>query len=98
MDELKQLICEKETESLVLKWAGEEDVKVYLAELEEKRRFSLRMRNNEGLHHREIDRDKRIKELEENAEDERLKAACKCSFKLPCIWYHDGYHLYLIFF
>lgn len=77
MQELKNLAHEQETEWLALKWAGEDDAKAYLAELDEKRRESLRLRNEEGSRHRKLDAEAREREIMEAHADEELRAACK---------------------
>ena len=74
MEELRELAREKETESLVLKWAGENDAKAYLAQCEEERRLSLKLRNAEGKRHREFEEEKRMEALAAAHEDEVLQA------------------------
>lgn len=75
MDELRNIAQEKETESYLLKWAGEEDAKVYLAKVEEDRRQSLNFRNQEGKLHRQIKEEQRMKAVDQMHEDELLRAA-----------------------
>jgi len=75
MEELQMIAREKETESLVLKWAGEEDAKAYLAKLEEERRQSLQLRAKQTLHHRQIESEERNQELQAQHEDEELRSA-----------------------
>ncbi len=75
--ELKHVAREREAESMVLKWAGEEDAKVYKREMEEERRRSLQFRNEEGVRHRQLDEEMRHMEMNERAENETLMAACK---------------------
>ena len=77
MEELRVLSKDKEAESFVLKWAGEEDAKRYLSDMEEEKRKSLQSRNEEGVRHREIEEQQRVRDIEEQAENERLLAACK---------------------
>ena len=48
MEKIKSLAREKEHKYLRLKWAGEQDVKEYLAGLEQERRDSLAFPNAEG--------------------------------------------------
>ena len=48
MDEIKALAREMEHKYLMLKWAGEKDVKKYLAGIEQEVRDSLAFRNAEG--------------------------------------------------
>ena len=54
MDKIKALAREKEHKYLMLKWAGEQDLKEYLAGLEQERRDYLAFRNTEGKCYREI--------------------------------------------
>jgi len=79
MEELKSLAHEKETESLMLKWAGEEDAKAYLAKLEEERRQSFKFRNKEGRRHRELEEEAHQQAVKEAHVEEELQAACKCA-------------------
>lgn len=76
MDELKSLAHEQETESLMLKWAGEEDAKAYLSQLEEERRQSFQLRNREGKRHRDLDEEAHQGEVQEAHVEEELQAAC----------------------
>jgi len=77
MAELLNLAREKEHESYMLQWAGENDAKKYLADQEELRRQSLAFRNAEGRRHREIDEEMKRKVVMENAENEAIAAACQ---------------------
>ena len=77
MQELASLAKEQEHESYMLKWAGENDAKEYLAEQEELRRQSLAFRNSEGRRHRELDEDERTREIIRREENEALNAACQ---------------------
>ena len=79
MEELMSIAREKETESFVLKWAGEEDAKAYLAKLEEERRQSFQLRNEEGRRHRELDEEANQRRVQEAHVEEALQAACKLS-------------------
>jgi len=77
---MKELVClakEQEHESYMLKWAGENDAKAYLAQEEEFRRQSLAFRNAEGRRHRELDEEERVIQIIRSAENEELNAACK---------------------
>jgi hypothetical protein len=74
MEELTTIAREKETESFVLKWAGEEDAKKYLAKIEEDRRQSLQLRGKETMHHREVEEESRREELNRAHADEVLRA------------------------
>ena len=77
---MKELVClakEQEHESYMLKWAGENDAKAYLAQEEEFRRQSLAFRNAEGRRHRELGEEERVIQIMRSAENEELNAACK---------------------
>lgn len=75
MEELSTIAREKETESLVLKWAGEEDAKKYLAKMEKERRESLQLRGKQMMHHREVEAESHNEELNQAHVDEELRAA-----------------------
>ena len=77
MKELRSLALDKEHESYMLKWAGENDAKEYLAEQQELRRQSLEFRNAEGRRHRQIEEDTRAAQVQDNARNEELSAAGK---------------------
>jgi len=77
MRELLNLTQEREHESYMLKWAGENDGKKYLADQAELCRQSLAFRNAEGKRHRDIDEEMRAKIILENAQNEELNAACQ---------------------
>ena len=87
MEELQDLVQEKEHESYMLKWAGEKDAEAYLADQEEKQRESLRLRNAEGREHRDLEEDERFRKLHEANEDEALKAAGESKRTLKCQHY-----------
>jgi len=74
MVELKVLAKEQETESLWAKWSGENDAKDYVKKLEEERRKSLQLRNEEGKRHREIDSENQSNAIQEAHNDENLRA------------------------
>lgn len=75
MEELRTISREKETESLVLKWAGENDAKAYLSQLEKERRESLQLRGKQKVHERKIESQQREKEIQKAHEDEELRSA-----------------------
>eukprot|EP00584_Thalassiosira_punctigera_P010330 CAMPEP_0172526084 /NCGR_PEP_ID=MMETSP1067-20121228/1089_1 /TAXON_ID=265564 ORGANISM="Thalassiosira punctigera, Strain Tpunct2005C2" /NCGR_SAMPLE_ID=MMETSP1067 /ASSEMBLY_ACC=CAM_ASM_000444 /LENGTH=460 /DNA_ID=CAMNT_0013309521 /DNA_START=3 /DNA_END=1385 /DNA_ORIENTATION=+ len=77
MRELLSLTQEREHESYMLKWSGENDSKQYLADQDELRRQSLAFRNAEAKRHRDIDEEHRVKLVEQNAQNEELNAACQ---------------------
>ena len=77
MEEIRSLAHQEQTESLVLKWAGQDDGKAYLARLKEERRKSLEKRGREAKRIREYEQHLRDHELNSRQEDEELKRACK---------------------
>ena len=74
IEELRMLALERESESYVLKWAGENDAKEYLAKLDEERRSSLKLRGQQTLHNRQIENEQKNKQLVELHETEALRA------------------------
>ena len=72
--ELEGLRQEEERESIVLKWAGENDAKEYLAGMEEERRKSLQLRGKQFQHHQQVEKEARDAELQQQAVDEEWKA------------------------
>ena len=74
LDELRMLALERESESFVLKWAGENDAKDYLAKLDEERRRSLQLRGKQTLHNRQIESELQNMQLVEMQETEALRA------------------------
>ncbi|KAL3793603.1 hypothetical protein ACHAWO_001652 [Cyclotella atomus] len=81
MKELRQLAQEKDHESYMLKWAGENDAKQYVKEQQELRRQSLEFRNAEGRRHREIEENMRASRQRENELNEEIAAACQQDVK-----------------
>ena len=77
MMELLSLAQERERESYMLKWAGENDATQYITEQAELCRQSLAFRNAEGKRHRDIDEETRVKNSNEIAKNEELSAACE---------------------
>jgi hypothetical protein len=77
MEELLSIAREKETESFMLKWAGEEDAKACLVKLEEERRQSFQLRNEQGRRRREVDKEADQQRVQEAHVEEALQAACK---------------------
>jgi len=84
MKELRSLAKDREHESYMLKWAGENDAKQYLVEQQECRRQSLVFRNAEGRRHREIEEDMRADERRENELNEKLASDCKSKHVFLC--------------
>ena len=76
MDEIKALAREKEHKYIRLKWDGEQDVKEYLAGLEQERRDSLAFCNAEGKCYREIEEEEIRQKVQEASQEEVLQAAC----------------------
>lgn len=75
MDELRSLAIEQQTESLMLKWAGENDAKNYLGAVEDERRKSLKFRNKEGKRLRDLDKAAYNAAVSQAHEEEVLQAA-----------------------
>ena len=82
MDEIKALAREKEHEYLMLKWAGEQDIKEYLAGLEKQRWDSLAFRNAEGKCYREIEEEESRQKVQEASQEEVIQAALSFVVKL----------------
>lgn len=81
MDELKILAHEKEHESYMLKWAGEEDVKSYISEENRDRRESLQFRNIEGKRHRAFHQKQICEDILKVHAEEELQSACSKDVK-----------------
>ena len=77
MEELRNLEKEREHESYVVKWAAQEDVKEYLAQVAQERRESLQFRNQEGKRHRDLQEQWRYEELERQHELEVARSQSK---------------------
>jgi hypothetical protein len=77
MEELITLSRQQEHESLVLKWAGEDDVKQYLSEVESDRRASFNFRNQEARRVRQLEQEMNDVDINRRADEENLQAACK---------------------
>jgi hypothetical protein len=77
MQELKSLAQEKEAESFMLKWAGENDGKAYLAQLADERRKSLQFRGVEAQKHRLLKQEQHGKEVQKSLAEANLKSDCK---------------------
>ena len=75
MEELQEIVREKEHESFMLKWAGEDDAKRYLEQQAEERRKSFALRNKEGRRHRNLEQQLRVEAIRKAHEDEILMAA-----------------------
>jgi hypothetical protein len=77
MQELRSLNLEKETESFMLKFAAENDAKIYLKNLEEERRRSLQQRGSEKRRQRNYDDEQRHKSVSEAVQEGMLQSECK---------------------
>ena len=77
MKEIQSLASEKQTESFVLKWAGENDAKEYLSKVAEERRKSLKFRGEENKRHMAYYADQKSKELNEAAAEGALQSECE---------------------
>jgi hypothetical protein len=74
LEELRLLALEKETESYVLKWAGQNDAKTYVAELEKEKRRSLQLRGKQIIHLRQVESEQYQSFIRQLHEDEALRA------------------------
>jgi hypothetical protein len=79
MEELRSLAKEQEAESFMLKWAGEEDAKAYLAKLAEERRKSLQLRGQEAIKRRQYEDEDHAKAVQKAIEDGILQSECRCN-------------------
>ena len=77
MQELRSIAQEKEAESFMLKWAGENDAKAYIAKVAEERRKSLQFRGQEAKKHREFEEEEHQKAVASALEDGKLQSQCK---------------------
>eukprot|EP00586_Coscinodiscus_wailesii_P005729 CAMPEP_0172479714 /NCGR_PEP_ID=MMETSP1066-20121228/4480_1 /TAXON_ID=671091 /ORGANISM="Coscinodiscus wailesii, Strain CCMP2513" /LENGTH=117 /DNA_ID=CAMNT_0013240415 /DNA_START=60 /DNA_END=414 /DNA_ORIENTATION=- len=67
----------KDTELMILKWAGQDDVKEYLKYETDKRRMLLVLWNKKASAHRQMNEESRQEEVLKASAEEELKAACK---------------------
>lgn len=74
ISELTAISHERETESLALKWAGDNDGKEYLERLAVERRESLKGRGKQTVHEREIESQIRAEKIKRQHEDEVIRA------------------------
>lgn len=75
MEELATIAREKETESLVLKWAGDKDAEKYLEKIAQDRRESLKQRGKQKQRERLIKIQLQHDELQRRQKDEEMRAA-----------------------
>jgi hypothetical protein len=74
MSELHMLALEQERESLVLKWAGEDDAKAHLDKMDAERRQALQLRAQQWHQQREVEQAQREVELHQQQVKEELRA------------------------
>ena len=74
--ELNAIAREEEHESLVLKWAAQDDGAAYRRQLAAERRLSLQGRGEHARHCKAVDEENRAAALNAQAEDSTLSAAC----------------------
>jgi hypothetical protein len=77
MKELRNIFQEREAESYVLKWAGDNDAKAYLAKVAEERRQSLHMRGQEHRRQRQYDDEQNKQEVMNALADGALQSECQ---------------------
>ena len=75
LKEIKTIAAQKEHESMMLKWAAQNDAKQYLSECEEQRRQSLQQRAELARHHRDVEEHERQDKLENQAKENQIAAA-----------------------
>jgi hypothetical protein len=77
MKELRNISQEQKAESYMLKWAGDNDAKKYLAKVAEERRQSLHMRGQEHRRQREYDDEQHQQEVMKAVVDGTLESECQ---------------------
>lgn len=77
MQELKSLAQEREAESFMLKWAGENDTKEYLVKMAEERRKSLQFRGHEAKRVRDLEEEQHAQKVQQAIADGTLQSECK---------------------
>ena len=77
MKELQNIYQEQEAESHVLKWAGDNDAKAYLAKVAEERRQSLHMRGQEHRRQKIFDDEQYQQEGMKALADGKLRSECQ---------------------
>lgn len=77
MEELRALAKEKEAESYMLKFNGENDAKAYLAKCAEERRKSLQLRGKEARKVRQYEEEEHSRAIENALIDGALQSDCK---------------------
>ena len=77
MKELRNIAQEKEAESFMLKWAGENDAKAYIAKLAEDRRKSLKFRGEIARKHRLYDEEQHAVAVANAFDEGVLQSQCK---------------------
>ena len=76
MSELRNLAQEQESESYMLKWEGERDVKDYLKQVADTRRKSLKFRGEESKRIRQYEEEQHGQEMERVHADGKLQREC----------------------
>jgi hypothetical protein len=77
MSELRNLAQEQESESYMLKWEGERDVKAFLKQIGDNRRKSLQFRGEEAKMRNKYDAEQHAKEIAETQAEGDLQTGCK---------------------
>lgn len=77
MQELRCLAKEQEAESYLLKWAGDNDAKAYLAKVAEERRKSLQHRGLEARKVRQYEDNEHARAVQESLVEMALQSDCK---------------------
>ncbi|GMH59879.1 hypothetical protein TL16_g02921 [Triparma laevis f. inornata] len=75
VQEIEEIAKEKEYESMLLKWAAQEDGKAYRKRCEEARRMSLIGRGEQARHEKVIDEENKMNALNQQHYDSELAAA-----------------------
>ena len=83
MSELRSIAQEQESESYMLKWAGENDAKEYLKKMQEERRKSLQQRGEHSKEVRQWEEDQHNQRVNEAIQDGILQSECK--FRRLCM-------------
>lgn len=97
MEELRGLAKEKEAESYILKWAGENDAKAYLAKLADDRRKSLQFRATEAREQRSHEEEEHATAVQKAREEGILQSACKFERQKQLLLFQTRLSAFLIF-
>lgn len=85
MEELRTLSKEQQAESFILKWAGEDDVKAYKAQLAQNRKKSLQNRAMESRKWRQYEEEEHALNVQKALEEGGIQSACKFLHMNPLI-------------